>query len=61
MKQKFKKFPGGLVVRIPWSGFNPWLGNWDLVSHAVWQKKEKEKERGREEGKKEEKYFRINK
>ena len=40
---------------------NPWLGNWDPVSHAVWQKKKKkrkkrkrkgEREGGRKEGRK---------
>ena len=38
---------------------NAWLGNWDPVSHAVWQKKKKkkrkrkgEREGGRKEGRK---------
>lgn len=46
-KKLFREdFPGGPVVRILCfhygrSWFDPWSGNWNPISHAVWSKKRK--------------------
>ena len=45
-KKTSRDFPGGLVVRTPWShcqgsGFNPWSGNYNILQ--PWDQKTKQK------------------